>query len=150
MAINPDFRDLFAELNAAGARYLLVGGYALAVHAIPRYTKDLDIWIDATAENAPRVMAALKQFGATLESLSEADLSQPGIVYQIGVPPNRVDIVTTVDGVEFDHAWPRRLTTTYADQSIAVIGRDDLIANKRACGRPQDLIDAELLDGSSA
>lgn len=146
MAINPDFRDLFAALNAAGARYLLVGGYALAVHAVPRYTKDLDVWVAATPENAPLVHKALREFGAPLENVTEADLAAPGLVFQIGVAPNRIDIVTTIDGVDFLDAWPSKMTTTYGDQTIAVIGRTHLIANKRATGRPQDRVDADMLE----
>ena len=149
MAINPDFSDLFAALNAAGARYLLVGGYALAVHSVPRFTKDLDVWIDPTPENAPRVIDALRAFGAAMASLQEADLARAGIVFQIGVPPNRIDIITDIDGVNFVDAWPARVITTYGDQSIAVIGRAHLIANKRATGRPQDLLDAEVLERSA-
>jgi len=148
VAINPDFRDLFAALNDAGARYLLVGGYALAVHAVPRFTKDLDVWIEPTADNAALVMTALRSFGAALESLDEPGLARPGAVFQIGVAPNRIDIVTAVDGVSFPDAWPARVTTSYGDQSIPVIGRAHLIANKRAAGRPQDLVDATLLERS--
>lgn len=147
MAINLDFRDLFAALNGAGARYLLVGGYALAVHAVPRFTKDLDVWIDATPENAPLVIRALHAFGAATESLTEADLARPGVVFQIGLAPNRIDIITDIDGVRFADAWSEQVLTMYGDQSISVIGRAHLIANKRAAGRRQDLLDAELLEG---
>jgi len=135
VAINPDFRDLFAALNDAGARYLLVGGYALAVHTVPRFTKGLDVWVDATPANAPLVINALRMFGAAMESLGEADLSRPGIVFQIGLAPNRIDILTDIDGVSFPDAWPGRVATTYGDQPVAVIGRADLVANKRAAGR---------------
>lgn len=148
MAINPDFRDLFAALNDAGANYLLVGGYALAVHAAPRFTKDLDVWIEPTADNAALVMTALGSFGAALDSMKATDLAHPGVVFQIGVAPNRIDIVTAIDGVTFSDAWPSRVTTSYGDQSIGVIGRAHLIANKRATGRPQDLVDAALLERS--
>ena len=146
MAINPDFRDLFAALNAARSKYLLVGGYALAVHAVPRFTKDLDIWIEPDDENAPRVMEALRQFGAPLSSLSEAELAAPGTIFQMGVAPNRIDIVTSIDGVTFDDAWPSRFTASYGDVPIAVLSRAHLIQNKRAVGRPQDLVDAALLE----
>jgi hypothetical protein len=149
VAINPDFSDLFAALNDAGARYLLVGGYALAVHGVPRFTKDLDVWTDPTPENARLVMDALRSFGAALESLEEVDLARAGIVFQIGVPPNRIDIITEIEGVNFSDAWPARVITRYGDQSIAVIGRAHFIANKRATGRPQDLLDAEVLERSA-
>ncbi len=147
VAINPDFRDLFAALNAAGSRYLLVGGYALAVHAIPRFTKDLDVWIEPHADNAARVMDALRQFGAPLSSLSEEDLAAPGTVFQIGVPPNRIDLVTSIDGVTFGEAWSSRVDASYGDAPITVLGRAHLILNKRTVGRPQDLVDAALLEG---
>jgi hypothetical protein len=146
VATNPDFRDLFAALNAARSRYLLVGGYALAVYAIPRFTKDIDIWIEPDGKNAPRVMDALRQFGAPLTGLTEADLAAPGTIFQIGVPPNRIDLVTSIDGVSFIEAWPARFDAQYGDVPITVIGRADLIRNKRAVGRPQDLVDATLLE----
>lgn len=145
MAINSDFSDLYAALNDAGARYLLVGGYALAFHARPRFTKDLDIWIDSTPDNAAAVFRALDAFGAPLDSLREADLATEGIVFQIGIPPNRIDILTSIDGVRFADAWPARVASTYGAQPIHVIGRDHLRQNKLASGRPQDLLDAETL-----
>ena len=148
MAINPDFRDLFAALNEAGASYLLVGGYALAVHAVPRFTKDLDVWVQATPDNARRVMAALRAFGAPLDRVGEEDFAREGIVFQIGVPPNRIDVLTRIDGVTFDEAWPGRLTASYGGQPVAVIGRAHLIANKRATGRAQDALDADQLEAS--
>jgi hypothetical protein len=146
MPVNPDFRDLFAALNAAGAEYLLVGGYALAVHAAPRYTRDLDVWVNPSAENALRVRAALERFGAPMEALAPGDLATPGIVFQIGVQPNRIDVLTAVDGVTFAEAWPERVETRYGDEGVHVIGRRHLVQNKRASGRPQDLVDAELLE----
>lgn len=144
--VNRDFRDLFAALNEAGASYLLVGAHAVGVYAEPRFTKDLDIWVDATAANAPRVMSALSAFGAPLTDVVEADFATPSAVLQIGIAPNRIDLTTTIDGVAFSDAWPNRLETTFGDQVIWVIGRADLIANKRAAGRPQDLVDLALLD----
>ncbi len=146
MSINSDFRDLFAALNGAGAKYLLVGGYALAVHAVPRFTKNLDIWTEPSADNAGRVMTALVDFGAPTTGLSESDLAKGGIIFQIGVPPNRIDILTAIDGVAFEAAWAGRVSTTYGDQAVTVIGRRELIANNRATGRPQDALDADLLD----
>jgi hypothetical protein len=150
VTLNRDFRDLFAALNAANARYLLVGGYAVAFHAQPRFTKDLDIWTDPEGENATRVLEALRAFGAPLGDLSTSDLARPGTVFQIGVPPNRIDIVTGVDGVTFADAWPERAETTYGDQALPVIGRRHLIQNKRAAGRPQDLLDVASLESASS
>jgi hypothetical protein len=146
MPVNPDFRDLFAALNDAGAEYLLVGGYALAVHAAPRFTKDLDVWVNPTRENASRVLSALRAFGAPAGELTEADLATVGIVFQMGLPPNRIDVLTSIDGVGFAEAWSSRLITDYGGQPLPVIGRAHLVANKRASGRPQDLVDADVLD----
>ena len=146
MPVNSDFRDLFAALNAAGVRYLLVGGYALAFHAEPRFTKDLDVWVEPLPENAARVMKALADFGAPLQGVTFEDFARPGIVFQMGVPPNRIDVLTGVDGVTFEEAWPGRAESSYGDQAITVIGRSDLVRNKRASGRPQDLLDVQMLD----
>ena len=146
MAVNPDFRDLFAALNDASAKYLLVGGYAVAFHGQPRFTKDLDLWVEASGENAHRVYAALQAFGAPLQSLTEADLAQPTTIFQIGIAPNRIDVITSIDGVTFAQAWAVREHSSYGDQSIYVISRPHLIQNKRASGRPQDLLDVTLLE----
>lgn len=146
MSVNPDFRDLFAALNDAKARYLLVGGYAVAFHAQPRFTKDLDIWVQPSMENAEYIFLALQSFGAPLTNISPADLAKPGLIFQIGIPPNRIDIITSIAGVDFEDAWLAKQDTHYGDQRIYVIGREHLIRNKRTVGRPQDLIDAEVLD----
>jgi hypothetical protein len=146
MFINQDFSDLFAELNAAGARYLLVGGYALAVHSRPRFTKDLDVWIEPNPQNAARVHEALARFGAPLQHFTIEDLQQPGMVVQIGLPPSRVDLLTSIDGVNFDEAWRGRTEFTYGPNTIQVIGLAQLIHNKRSSGRAQDLADVELLE----
>ena len=145
MSVNPDFRDLFAALNAAHAEFLIIGGYALAVHGAPRFTKDLDVWVQPTPENAKRVWTALDAFGAPFLDLTLQDLSTPGIVFQMGLPPNRIDIITTIDGVEFQEAWEHRMSSAYGDQPVMVMGVDDLIRNKEATGRPQDRLDAETL-----
>lgn len=146
MRPNPDFSDLFAALNAEAAEYLLVGGYALAVHAVPRYTRDLDVWVNPTQVNAQRVYRALARFGAPLGELGEGDLAGPGLVFQIGVAPVRIDVLTSIDGVSFTEAWPERVATTYGGQDVPVISRRHLQQNKRASGRAQDLADLELLD----
>jgi hypothetical protein len=145
MTVNPDFRDLFAALNGAQAEFLIVGGYALAVHGVPRFTKDLDVWVRASASNGLRVWKALDAFGAPFGELKLEDLSSPGIIFQMGVPPNRIDIITGIDGVTFDEAWGHRVHSTYGDQPVMVIGMEDLIRNKAATGRPQDALDVETL-----
>jgi hypothetical protein len=145
--VNRDFRDLLAEFNAQGVEYLVVGAHALAAHGHVRATKDLDVWVRPDAENAKRVLKALRAFGAPLHDLTEADLTTPGLVFQIGVPPVRIDVLTAIDGVEFVEAWPARMLTKFADQPVAVLSREHLIKNKRASGRTQDLADVERLEG---
>ncbi len=144
--LNPDFSDMLSALNVEEAEYLLVGGYALAAHGWPRATKDIDLWVRPSAENALRVLRALARFGAPLEGLEKQDLSRPGTVFQIGVPPRRIDILTKVDGVEFEEAWASRTVVDLAGLPVPVIGRAELIRNKRASGRPQDLLDVARLE----
>ena len=146
MRPNRDYRDLFAALNAEEVRYLLVGGHALAFHAKPRYTKDLGIWVEAAPAAAPRVVRALLAFGAPADLIGVDDFSAPRVTVQLGVAPNRIDILTAISGVEFEEAWSDRIESRYADQPIWVIGRDHLRRNKRASGRDQDLVDAKLLE----
>lgn len=136
-------------MNAAGADYLIIGAHALAVHGFIRGTKDLDVWIRPSAENAPRVHRALVSFGAPAGDVSVEDFARPGIVYQIGVPPVRIDITTSIDGVTFDEAWPVRVTASFEGQPVAVLSRAHLIRNKRATGRPQDLVDVQRLEDES-
>jgi hypothetical protein len=126
--------------------FLVVGGYAMAAHGLPRATKDIDLWVHAFPENARRVLRALDDFGAPRHGLTPADLEIPGTIYQVGVPPNRIDIITLVEGVNFEDAWLHRIEVDIAGLRIPVIGKSDLIANKRTVGRPQDLVDADLLE----
>jgi hypothetical protein len=144
--MNPDFLDLLTALNAAESRFLVVGGYALGVHGRPRATKDLDLWIEASADNARRVMQALRDFGVPLGDLAEKDLETPGTGFKMGEPPSRVDILTRIDGVRFEDAWPRRLQTSLGPVRCGVIGWADLLVNERAAGRPQDLADVAALE----
>ena len=144
--MNPDFRDLLAAFNAHGVEYLVVGAHALAAHGHVRATKDLDVWVRPSADNAPRVLNALRGFGAPLHDLVEEDLARPGVVFQIGVPPMRIDVITAIDGVEFADAWPARLDASLGDLPVPVLSRKHLIANKKAAGRLQDLADVERLE----
>lgn len=146
MPVNPDFRDLFSELSAVEARYLVVGAHAVIYHATPRYTKDLDIWIEPNPDNAQRVYTALTRFGAPMESLEVEDLATSGTIFQIGIEPNRIDVITELKGLSFEDAWRRRILSTYGDVPVALLGLDDLLVNKRAVGRPQDLMDVESLE----
>jgi hypothetical protein len=143
--VNPDFRDLIAEFNAQGVEYLVVGAHALAAHGIVRATKDLDVWIRPSVDNAPRALRALAAFGAPLHDLTEADLGTEGLVFQIGIAPIRIDVITKIDGVAFADAWSERVQTRFGDQPTAVLSLRHLIQNKRAAGRLQDLADLEQL-----
>jgi hypothetical protein len=148
--LNPDFLDMLSALSEEGAEFLVVGAYALAVHGLPRATGDLDIWIGLSTANRERVWQALATFGAPLYSLSPEDLSRPDLVFQIGVAPQRIDLLTTVDGVEFETAWRDRLETEVSGVNVPVISREHLAQNKRATGRPQDLADLAWLDETGA
>jgi hypothetical protein len=143
---NLDFKDMLSALSAAGADYLLVGAYAMAAHGHPRATGDLDIWVRPDTANAVKVYRTLAEFGAPLHDLTIDDLASPGIVFQIGVEPCRIDILTTISGVQFETAWDRRLSIEIDGVSLFVIGREDLLVNKRASGRPKDMVDADTLD----
>jgi hypothetical protein len=144
--MNQDFRDLLAIFNATRVEYMIVGGHALAAHGLVRATKDLDVWVRPTPLNASRVIAALAAFGAPLQDLTESDLASAGTIFQIGVPPIRIDVITSVDGLTFDEAWPSRIAGEFGDQTVPVLSRDDLIRNKRAAGRPQDVLDVNWLE----
>lgn len=140
-----DFRELLSLFNDEAVRYLIVGGFALAHYGRPRYTKDLDIWVDCSDGNAERVYRALGRFGAPLESVTVEDFTDPEVIFQIGVEPLRIDILPGISGVEFSEAWRRREPSTYGDVPVQVIGREDYIRNKRASGRPSDLRDVDAL-----
>lgn len=145
MEIFPDLIDLLRALNNAKARYLVVGAHAVAFHGEPRSTQDFDLLVEPTVENAQRVWKGLMQFGAPLSDMSKADFANPSLVYQIGVPPHRIDILMGVDGVSFVTAWKRRVSTKFGGEPVYVLGRNDLIRAKRAAGRPQDLLDIAKL-----
>jgi len=144
--MNRDFSELLLAFNANDVEYLVVGAHALAVYGHVRATKDIDVWVRSEKKNASKVLRALSAFGAPHAELSENDLTTPGTIFQIGLPPLRVDILTEIDGVNFDDAWPERVDTTFGSISIHVISRHHLIANKRATGRLQDLADIERLE----
>lgn len=145
VGVNRDFEDLLRCLNHAKARYLVVGAYAVIFYTEPRYTKDLDLWIELSPENSERVYNALKKFGAPLKGLTPNDFSRPGFTYQIGIEPNRIDILMGIDDLIFEKAWERHRITKYGGQKAAMIGIDDLIKNKHTVGRAQDLIDTASL-----
>jgi hypothetical protein len=146
MRLPPDFLDLLTALNAADARYLLVGGHAVGFYGLPRATKDIDLWVEPTPDNAARVITALRAFGAPLGGLSEHDLAAPGQGFRMGTPPFRIEILTEISGVAFAVAWPRRERAQVDGIPLPVIGRSDLLDNKRAAGRKRDLADVEALE----
>lgn len=146
--MNRDFSELLLAFNANAVEYLVVGAHALAVYGHVRATKDLDIWIRADRENAHRVLKAISEFGAPLGDLTAADLSSPGPIFQIGLPPLRIDLITQIDGVDFVDAWPDRFAGQFGGVPVFVIFRHHLIPNKKASARLQDLADVEQLEAT--
>jgi hypothetical protein len=147
--MNDDFVDLLRALSEAEARFLVVGAYALAIHGHPRATGDIDVWVEPTPENAARVYRGLETFGAPLSDVTPDDFARPRVVYQIGLPPRRIDVLTDLTGLTFAEAWPERVRRTIGGVAVEVIGRSAYIRNKKATGRPQDLADIARLEGSS-
>ena len=145
--MNEDFLELLSSLRDAEAKFLVIGAYAVGVHGRPRATKDLDVWVEASAENAARVLQALRQFGAPLGDLMESDLAHVGTGFKMGIPPRRIDILTQIEGITFAEAWPNRIEAEFSDGvRCPVIGLADIITNKRAAARPQDLADVAVLE----
>lgn len=145
MFVNSDFSDLLRIFNDHNVKYLVIDGYAVVQYAEPRFTKDLDLMISTDSENAEAVYRALKEFGAPLAGLTPKDFSEEGFFFQMGVPPVRVDILMGIPGVQFDKCWKRRVEVDFDGLKVLFISKEDLIISKRAAGRPQDLIDADLL-----
>jgi hypothetical protein len=145
---NKDFEELFELLNRNNVRYLLVGGYAFAIYAEPRYTKDIDIFYEREPENAKKLLTTLYHFGFGSLEIDEGDFLKEGQVIQLGMPPYRIDLLNYIEGVSFDGAWENKQNSRYGDQIINVIGKQDLIKNKITAGRKQDLLDVENLKKS--
>ena len=145
MELQPDYRDLLVLLNAHSVEFIIVGGYALAFHGAPRFTGDLDILIRANPENADRVMRALEEFGFGSTGLTAKDFLSPDKVVQLGVPPVRVDILTSLTGVAWEEAFSGRVASKYGDVPVYFMGREQFVVNKRALGRKRDLADLEAL-----
>lgn len=148
--MNRDFLDLLAAFLAADVRFLVVGAHAMAVHGVPRATGDLDVWIAPGPENAERAWSAVARFGAPLASLgvTRADFGRPDQVVQIGLPPRRIDILTSISGVGFEEAWPERAIHEVEGLAVPFLGRAALVRNKRASGRAKDIADLEALGES--
>lgn len=146
--MNPDFKELLLAFNAHNVEYLIVGAHALAAHGHVRATKDLDLWVRPAKSNAQNVLQALSDFGVPLRDLTVDDLTRKETIFQIGLPPLRIDILTYIDGVEFEEAWPDRIETLFGGVPAFVISRHHLITNKRTTARLQDLADVEQLEAT--
>ena len=144
--LNKDFKEFAALLNSTGVEYLIVGGYALAAHGHPRYTGDLDIWLRRSQDNAVKVIRVLDAFGFGSLGLTQADFLRPEAVVQLGYPPARIDLITAIDGVDFDDCYPNRVHIKSDGIPLPFIGLNDFRANKSAAGRPKDLADLQALD----
>lgn len=145
---NEDFLDVIDCLNAESAEFVVVGAFALAAHGLPRASGDIDLFVRPSHANAVRVHSALRGFGAPLEAakVTVEDFETPGTVYQIGLPPRRIDILTKISGVTFEEAWASRISREIDGRSVAFVGRNELLRNKRAAGRSKDLVDAEAIE----
>ncbi len=147
--LNRDFRDILSLFNAEGVEYLVVGGYALAAHGLPRATGDIDLWVRPTIDNADRVYRSLTAFGAPADNFSREDFQSEDLILQIGLPPGRIDVITSIEGVYFQDAWNERISVQLDGISIQVIGKNELLRNKRAVGRPQDIADVARLEAQA-
>lgn len=146
LRLDPDFVAFLRSLTAREVRFLVAGGYAVAVHGHPRYTGDLDVWLLVDEGNAAGVLAALSDFGFAELGLERADFTARNRVVQLGYPPLRIDLLTSLDGVEFEDCWPRRVEVAVDGLLVPFLAKDDLVRNKRAAGRAQDLADVEALE----
>ena len=143
--LNSDYKDMLQVLLDHGVKFLLVGAYALGAHGFPRATGDIDIWVEPSGENSARVYRSMVAFGAPLHEIDEATFATPGIVFQIGVAPRRIDIITTISGVGFTEAYEHSQIVEIEGMRIPILSLDDLIRNKRATGRDKDRLDADRL-----
>lgn len=151
-ALNEDFLDLLTAFVEESVEFLLVGAFALAANGAPRFTGDLDVWVRPDPVNAERVLRGLRRFGAPVDvhGLGVEDLGRAGSIYQMGLPPRRIDVLTQIDGVTFDDAWRGRIVVRIGDVTMPFLGLRELVRNKRAAGRPKDLLDIELLREAGA
>ena len=143
--LNEDYKEMLENLLGEKVKFILVGAYALAVHGFPRATGDMDIWVKPHDENSKKVYKALAKFGAPISEIREDEFGQPGLIFQIGVVPRRIDIITKISGVEFDEADADKIVVNIENLKIPVLSIDLLIKNKMATGREKDLLDAKLL-----
>ena len=145
MELANDFIDFIVLLNKHEVEYMIVGGYAVMAHGQPRFTEDLDIWIKPSSENAVKVIQVLKEFGFSLKGLSENDFESENMVVQLGYPPLRIDLISSIDGVTFDEAYKDKIFKNVGDDKMNFIGLRELIKNKESSGRKKDILDAEQL-----
>ena len=143
--LNKDYKEMLQILLEENIRFIVVGAYALGAHGYPRATGDIDIWVEPSTENAQRVVRALTKFGVPLINIREKDFETEGIIFQIGVAPRRIDIITTIDGVDFKSAYSRKEIVSVEELSIPVLSLEDLIKNKESTGREKDVFDAKML-----
>lgn len=142
-----DFEELFVSFGRLDVKFLIVGAYAVAFFGKPRYTKDIDVFVEPSMANGLRIVSALEEFGFGSVGLAAADFAQAGQIIQLGVPPTRIDLLTRIDGVTFEEAWSSRVAARYGNADVFYIGREALLKNKRASARPQDLLDVRTLTG---
>jgi hypothetical protein len=150
MELPPDYRDLICAFNDAECEYLIVGGYAMGAHGQPRYTGDIDLFFRRTAENAEKIIIAVRKFGYSSPDLTAESLIEPGMVHYFGRPPLRVDLLNTLSGIDFEKAWTNRVFVDHEGLRLPILSKNDLIANKRASGRLKDLADLEVLESESS
>ena len=144
--MNPHFREVLSEFCEEGVEFLLVGAHAVAIYGLPRATGDIDLWIRCTPENSKKVWRALAKFGAPVKDISPEDFQTPDLIFQVGLPPSRVDVITSIEAVEFDEAWAQRKEVIVEGLKVSVLSRAHLLQNKKAAGRPQDIADVERLE----
>src|SRR5579859_4688479 len=143
--LNPDFKEMLSVLSGEKVDYLIVGAYALAGHGLVRATGDIDIFVKPNLENSKKIYKALQVFSAPLAKIQPDTFSQPDVIFQMGVPPRRIDVITSITGVSFEDAWAHRVIRKIEDLDLPVLSIDDLIINKTATGHPKDLVDVEWL-----
>jgi len=144
--LNEDYKDMLQALSDENVSFLLVGAYAMAAHGYPRATMDIDIWVMPSPQNADAVLRALRRFGAPLHNLNKEDLQKDGTLFQIGLAPRRIDLITAASGLQFEEAYGRSLSVNIEGIEVHIPSIDDLIRNKRTSGRTKDLADAEALE----
>lgn len=147
MKLSPDLREFIELLNSKEVKYVIVGGHAVVFHGYPRLTVDVDFFVECSAENARRLEEVMHDFGFSSLGLTAKDFLEPGQVVQLGRAPNRIDLLTSLSGVTFEEAWQTKVAAKFGDLSVFILGRESLVKNKKATGRPQDLADLDNIAG---